>query len=92
MSFFIYTSELNNRKFNYRLRLITVKELYTIIQRSDLITEILTERDVHLIFNQSLNTYIDELNEDRHMKMSYKEFIEALARIAEKLSPAPIGE
>jgi hypothetical protein len=51
MSFFIYTSELNNRKFNYRLRLITVKELYTIIQRSDLITEILTERDVHLIFN-----------------------------------------
>jgi hypothetical protein len=37
-------------------------------------------------------TQIDEVASDRHIRMSILEFIEALARIAEKISPSPIGE
>jgi hypothetical protein len=33
---------------------------------------------------------IDELDSDRIFQMSFIEFLEALARIAEKLSPIPL--
>jgi hypothetical protein len=37
-------------------------------------------------------TYVDELNFDKHLYMSFGEFLEAFCRIAEKLSPLPLDE
>jgi hypothetical protein len=39
-----------------------------------------------------MTTQVDELNEDRHMRMNFHEFIEGLARLAERISPVPLGE
>lgn len=36
-------------------------------------------------------TKVDELESDRIFQMSYIEFLEALARVAEKLSPIKVG-
>ncbi len=36
-------------------------------------------------------TQIDEINSERKYQMSFIEFLEAIARIAEKLSPNKIG-
>lgn len=35
-------------------------------------------------------TQIDEINTNRHLEMYFLEFIEALGRIADKYSPAPL--
>ena len=37
-------------------------------------------------------TQIDELNNDKYIMMCFVEFLEALARIAEKKSLIPVGE
>jgi hypothetical protein len=57
-----------------------------------LISDFITDKDVHAIFALSMMTQVQEVTEDRHLRMSFPEFIEALARLAEKLSPAPIGQ
>lgn len=41
------------------------------------------ERDISLVFNMSMQTCIDEINNDKHLLMNYNEFLESLARIAE---------
>lgn len=48
------------------------------------------ERDAFIAFNLSMMTQVDELNSDRIFQMSFVEFLEAVARIAEKYSPQPL--
>ena len=36
-------------------------------------------------------TSVDELETDRIFQMSFIEFLEGIARVAEKLSPIPVG-
>ena len=49
-----------------------------------------TEREAVVTFAQSMMTQIDELDQDRHMKMQMVEFLEAISRAADILSLAPI--
>ena len=44
----------------------------------------LNARDVPVIFYQSMMTRVDELSEESHINMSFVEFLEAIARIADK--------
>ena len=47
-----------------------------------------------MAFNLSMMVQIDELNSDRMFQMSFVEFLEALARMAEAVSlksPSPIA-
>lgn len=39
-----------------------------------------------------MQTQVDEVSQDRNIRMSQIEFVEALARLAERLSPAPVQE
>ena len=86
-----YTTEINNKKWYFKLRWISVRELYVLLQKCDLISDFLTDKDVHIIFNLSMMTQVLEAQEDRHLRMGFAEFIEAMARLAEKLSPTPLG-
>ena len=51
----------------------------------------LADRDINQAFNFSMMTQIDEVNKERHLQMTEVEFFEALARLAEVMSPAPYG-
>ncbi|CAD8082483.1 unnamed protein product [Paramecium sonneborni] len=83
-------SDLTNKKWYFKLKWISIKEfrefckLYT--------NDILSEKQVTVIFNYSMQTQADEVTQDRFLRMTFYEFLEALARVAEKISPAPIGE
>ena len=44
------------------------------------------ERDVNLAFNLAMMTQVDELESDRIFQMSFLEFMEGIARLAEKMS------
>lgn len=50
------------------------------------------EKDIPLSFNLSMMTQVDEWNSDRYLQMNFYEFMEAIARIAEKRSMTPLGE
>lgn len=54
---------------------------------ANLLDENFAERDIQLAFNLSMMTQVDELNQDRIFQMSFVEFLEAVARVAEKYSP-----
>ncbi|KAL4497331.1 hypothetical protein ABPG72_011266 [Tetrahymena utriculariae] len=41
------------------------------------------ERDINMVFNMSMQTCIDEVNNDKHLLMNFNEFLESIARIAE---------
>jgi hypothetical protein len=49
----------------------------------------MAEREAFLAFLLSMMTQVDELTKARHYQMSYYEFLEGLARIAEKASLIP---
>lgn len=48
-------------------------------------------RDIPLIFNHSLKLQINEIDNDRHYKMQFFEFLEGFCRIVDKASPPPLG-
>lgn len=49
-------------------------------------------RDVALCFNLSMMCQVNEVTEDRHMKMQLVEFLEAIARASDRLSLPPHEE
>lgn len=61
------------------------------MNKIELFCEFFTDKDALVSFYLSTATIVEENNDERIMKMNFTEFIEALARIAEKLSPAPLG-
>lgn len=46
-------------------------------------------RDAVTVFNLSMMTQVNELDYDRHLQGSYLEFLEAMARAADKISMPP---
>lgn len=56
-----------------------------------LVSDKVTERDLNQAFNLSMMTQVDEISKSRHLQMHIIEFMEALARISDVLSPIPYG-
>ncbi|CAD8076826.1 unnamed protein product [Paramecium sonneborni] len=67
-------------------------ELKDVCNTANLYDENFVERDVNLAFCLSMLTQVDELESDRLFQMQWIEFMEALARIADKYSPIGIGK
>ena len=64
-------------------------EFLGIFAKAGLITDIFPERDAISAYAMSMMTQLDELDFDRHIKMTKVEFYEAYARAAESLSLPP---
>ncbi len=47
----------------------------------------ISEREISEIYINSLMIDIDELNNDRYSQMEYTEFLELVARLADKIYP-----
>ena len=61
------------------------------VEVEDLFTEGgLAQRDLSLFFSQSMMTQVNEIDSDRHLSMTFIEFLEAVVRAIYKSSPAPI--
>jgi hypothetical protein len=48
-------------------------------------TVTLNSRECGPLFNQSVMTQVDELNQDRHGLMTFIEFVEAFCRLADRV-------
>lgn len=65
---------------------ITVKlqEFVNLIQTAGVVTENFGSKEIGPLFNISMMTNVDEIFSERHMQMKVIEFVEAIARIADK--------
>ena len=48
-------------------------------------------RDIPLIFNFSIKLQVNEIDTERHYRMTFYEFLEAFCRCVDKASPPPSG-
>ena len=55
-----------------------------------LLNDQLKERDLFVCFNLSIQTQIDEIDKNRHIKGTFIEFLEAFARAMDKASWGPM--
>lgn len=72
-------------------KFMSLEELIDLCKHANLFDENFVERDVNLAFNTAMMTQMDELNSEKFFRMTFVEFLEALARIADKMSPPKIG-
>lgn len=61
------------------------------INEAGLVSQNFVARDISLQFTLAMMTQVDEVNNDRHLKSNLLEFIEAIARVADKVSLVPEG-
>jgi hypothetical protein len=69
-----------------------VDEFENFVYGAGIVNENFGSREASVCFNTAMMTSTDELNSDKHLKASFGEFLEAFARVCEKLSVAPTYE
>lgn len=69
-----------------------LEEMQKLATEAGILNDNLVERDVVAAFSLSMMTQVDELQSDRIFQMSFVEFLEAVARIAEVYSACKPGE
>ena len=62
-----------------------MKEFIELITNSKVVDDNFGAREIGILFNLSMMTQVDEINKGRHIKMNFTEFLEALARVAERV-------
>jgi hypothetical protein len=83
---FKFAGSINQKKKYYQYTWVSVKDFRDFLSLAGLLSEHFGEKDCYLAFLLSMMTQVDELYQARHYQMNFYEFIEALARVAEKAS------
>lgn len=61
-------------------------EFQEMIIESGVISKSFSYADIFPVWNLSMMTQLDEITSDKHMNMSFTEFIETIGRVSEKLA------
>lgn len=74
-------------------RYMSLQEFQELINTADIYTENFGSLLVPVQYNLAMMTRVDEVEDDKHLNMTFTEFIEAIARVAENLEiPHPIED
>lgn len=65
-------------------RFMCADEFIKMISDSGIVSDRFGNREIGIIFNLSMMTQVNETSSERHYKMMFDEFIEAVARVADK--------
>ena len=63
----------------------SLEEFNNLLVNADLLNDNFGSREVGIQYNLSMQTRVNEIDEDRHLKMTFTEFIDAIGRIADKV-------
>jgi len=66
-------------------RHLQLKDFFALVNKSDSLHDSFGAKDIGPLFNLSMQTQIDEISSERHMKMYLVEFVEALTRVASRV-------
>ena len=56
------------------------------VQDSGVLNDKFSRNEVFPLWNLAMMTQVDEIDNDRHLNMNFTEFVEAICRVADKLS------
>ena len=70
-------------------RYMIPSEFVGVCQSAGLFCDTFREHDANIAFAQSMMIQVDELQQQRHIQMSFLEFLEGIARVAEAVSLPP---
>lgn len=70
-------------------KFMCLEELRRFCSDSQLLGDAFQDREILIAYNFSVMLQVDEVNNDRHLQMYFPEFIEAFARIADKIALIP---
>ena len=65
---------------------MSLEEFVEMITAAKVVDDVFGSRDIRIQFNLAMMTQVDEITQERHMQMFNHEFIEAISRVAFKLS------
>ena len=68
---------------------MAVDEFENVLADAGLVSDSFGSRDINVCFNLSMMTQVNEIEKDRHLRMTFVEFLEAFARAADKISAPP---
>ncbi|KAL4479133.1 hypothetical protein ABPG72_008963 [Tetrahymena utriculariae] len=85
-------SRKGEKRYYSSIKTMSIYEFKDFVLQFELVDDFYPEKEIPFTFSLSIMTQIDELNSDRYFQMNFDEFLEALARIAEKKSMIPVGE
>lgn len=83
---FDYVSFFSQKKMHHS-KWVSVSDFTEFLSQSEIVPNYISEKEAYLIFIHSIQIQIEELKHPRHFQMHLIEFMEAIARIAEYLSP-----
>ena len=64
---------------------MSIDEFFEIIWATQVVNDEFGQREIGSLYNLAMMTRVDELNEDRHMNMTFVEFLEGIGRVAHRL-------
>jgi hypothetical protein len=64
---------------------MNMNEFIELITNTKVIDDNFGAREIGIIYNISMMTQMDEINKERHVKMSFPEYVEAICRIADRV-------
>lgn len=67
-------------------KFVSPLEFAQMVEDSNVISDYFTFKEVYPIWNLSMMTQRDEIGNDKHLNMNFTEFIEAICRVANKIS------
>lgn len=66
-------------------KFMSMDEFKFFIEGMYIYSDFFTANQVNLYFNLAMMTQADELTSDKHMNMTFTEFVECITRVAERL-------
>ena len=64
---------------------MSMDEFKLLVDSMCIYSDYFVSNQVYLYYNIAMMTQVDELESDRHMNMSFTEFVESIARVAETI-------
>ena len=68
---------------------MSLNEFIDLVTFAEVVDDYFSSREIGTIFNLSMMTQIDEINSEKHMQMTYIEYIEAICRTADRVILSP---
>jgi NLR family CARD domain-containing protein 3 len=63
---------------------LSIQEFIDLITATKVVDEAFGAREIGVIYNIAMITQVDEINKDRHTRMQFAEFVEAVCRVADR--------
>lgn len=64
---------------------MSLNEFIDLVTSSGVVDDNFGAREIGTIFNLSMMTQVDEIKKERHCRMSFVEFLEAMCRVADRV-------